>query len=547
MLHPTRSIALTLLLVGSAGAQVYNAAPDWISANPGYSTGAAMVDIDRDGLLDLVVADGNDITPGPIQVWYNQGGGVFNEVADWTTPTNAYHGHLDVADVNGDGWPDIAVTLLLNQGGPAVKVHLNNAGTLSNTPDWVSDQEMPAFGCSFGDVNGDGRPDLAIATGFAYDTPNQFHNYVFINQNGTLETNASWMSDDSNDLQGCLFADADDDGHLDLIGIAARSETRVYRNLGGTLETTASWTTSDSVNQDGIMVAVGDVTGDGVLDLFATDNTQLGGNGRFKQYTGLADGLFESTYTWSYYDGYGSAVALADVNGDDLLDLATGAWWDRTRIFLNNGSGFDGTYDWASHLTSVVEKIVFGDVNPACDQELVFTETFPTDGDRSLFRLPHQPVQNLRSVVRDGVVLGPDEYTWHREYGWISLDGPPTVTLEVTYGYSHSLDMLVSNWDSNKGNYLRYNLGEDDCNENGVPDGCDIADGTSTDFNGNGIPDECEAAVPGDLDGDGDVDLADLGILLASYGSDAGGDLDGDGDTDLADLGILLANYGFGT
>jgi hypothetical protein len=53
-------------------------------------------------------------------------------------------------------------------------------------------------------------------------------------------------------------------------------------------------------------------------------------------------------------------------------------------------------------------------------------------------------------------------------------------------------------------------------------------------------------AVPGDLDGDGDVDLADLGILLASFLTDDGGDLDGDGDTDLADLGILLANFGSG-
>jgi hypothetical protein len=49
---------------------------------------------------------------------------------------------------------------------------------------------------------------------------------------------------------------------------------------------------------------------------------------------------------------------------------------------------------------------------------------------------------------------------------------------------------------------------------------------------------------PGDLDGDGDVDLADLALLLASYGVDDGGDLDGDGDTDLADLAILLSNYG---
>ncbi len=53
----------------------------------------------------------------------------------------------------------------------------------------------------------------------------------------------------------------------------------------------------------------------------------------------------------------------------------------------------------------------------------------------------------------------------------------------------------------------------------------------------------------GDLDGDCDVDLADLSILLSNYGTTSGatyedGDLDGDGDVDLADLALLLANYG---
>jgi hypothetical protein len=47
----------------------------------------------------------------------------------------------------------------------------------------------------------------------------------------------------------------------------------------------------------------------------------------------------------------------------------------------------------------------------------------------------------------------------------------------------------------------------------------------------------------GDLNFDCTVDLADIGILLASYETDDGGDIDGDGDTDLADLGALLANY----
>jgi len=57
---------------------------------------------------------------------------------------------------------------------------------------------------------------------------------------------------------------------------------------------------------------------------------------------------------------------------------------------------------------------------------------------------------------------------------------------------------------------------------------------------------DCMPACPGDLDGDGDTDQADLGILLASYGLDDGGDLDGDGDTDQQDLGILLADWGCG-
>jgi hypothetical protein len=35
-------------------------------------------------------------------------------------------------------------------------------------------------------------------------------------------------------------------------------------------------------------------------------------------------------------------------------------------------------------------------------------------------------------------------------------------------------------------------LGTNDCNHNGLPDGCDILNGTSTDCNGNGIPDDCE-------------------------------------------------------
>ena len=60
-----------------------------------------------------------------------------------------------------------------------------------------------------------------------------------------------------------------------------------------------------------------------------------------------------------------------------------------------------------------------------------------------------------------------------------------------------------------------------------------------------------EPPLPGDVDGDGDVDLADLQLLLAAYGTFSGdpaynadADFDADGDVDLADLQFLLSNYG---
>jgi bacillopeptidase F len=53
-----------------------------------------------------------------------------------------------------------------------------------------------------------------------------------------------------------------------------------------------------------------------------------------------------------------------------------------------------------------------------------------------------------------------------------------------------------------------------------------------------------DAGCPGDFNGDGQRDQADLGHLLGAYGVNGDGDMDGDGDTDQADLGALLGVYG---
>jgi hypothetical protein len=83
----------------------------------------------------------------------------------------------------------------------------------------------------------------------------------------------------------------------------------------------------------------------------------------------------------------------------------------------------------------------------------------------------------------------------------------------------------------------------------------DSARGVTVLFGGNALSDSGETweygpPCPGDLNGDGRTDLADLGILLADFGctppGPCVGDLNGDGRTDLADLGILLADFGCG-
>jgi hypothetical protein len=56
-----------------------------------------------------------------------------------------------------------------------------------------------------------------------------------------------------------------------------------------------------------------------------------------------------------------------------------------------------------------------------------------------------------------------------------------------------------------------------------------------------------EITCAGDFDTDGDVDLADLAVVLANFGTASDvieGDSDGDGDVDLDDLALLLANFG---
>jgi hypothetical protein len=129
-------------------------------------------------------------------------------------------------------------------------------------------------------------------------------------------------------------------------------------------------------------------------------------------------------------------------------------------------------------------------------------------------------------------------------------DQQSQVTLEVSAGTLYRI--RIAGHSGASGLFMMALTGPEghaynDCNGNGVPDDCDIADGTSRDFNGNAIPDECECL--GDIVEDDEINLSDLAQLVGSYGMTSGamyedGDLDADGDVDLTDLAEMVGLYG---
>ncbi len=513
-------VLFLVLSVAAHGQAVYPTTPDWVSQDDLVGTGGALADLNRDGWLDLIVSAGNDMEPQPLVVYYNNGDGTYPPAPNWESTDLVFNGHLDIADVDADGWLDVAVATLgeFDTFGPVARVYFNQQGTLQGTPGWTADLVGNAFGIAFGDMNNDGRPDLAVGTGWAYSPEHPYVNVVYLNEGGALSATPAWTSADTQHLQGVCWVDADGDGWLDLAGAAASARSRVYCNNAGLLDATSCWQLTDVATQDAIMVTAGDVTGDGRPDLLIADNKQLPGSGRFRQYSGVTPGTFATTANWAVDNAYCSAVALADVDADGDLDLATGAWWNRVRLYRNTGMGLPQSPSWTCGVSTVVERILFGDIDR--DGLRTLTQVYAAPGQRRLFYLPHQPIEELVRVEVDGVPLTPARHTGSRELGWVSIGVTAAAEVRITYRVSSRVDMAVTNWDRVGCHvYRNRHLVRGDANCDGRADFDDIdpfvlllAGGYESEFPGCGGRKFC------DMDGNGRIDFDDIDGFVAVLG-----------------------------
>jgi hypothetical protein len=440
--------------------------PVWESVSSGhYATGGEWIDVDRDGWLDMVVANGNDMERQRLVIYHNNGNGTLPAQPTWEAEDLDYHGHLDIGDINGDLLPDVATAVYIGESGfgePGyVKVYLNDGfGAFSATPDWISDERFFSFSVSLGDADGDGDLDLACACGEDYfNNPEQQR--VFFNEGGALETESAWRSEEIGYALDVAWSDLDCDGDLDLLFCGSSTPMRAYRNNqtdGGGIESSAWWESTD-LPQFGNTVASGDINGDDFPDIAVADNNQLGGEGRFKAYRNNS-GIVDTEPSWeSSSGGYGSHVSWIDLDLDGDLDLAAGRWWSWCRIFLNNDGDLTPTPIWQSTTTSVIENMFWGDVD---NDGLRRDGTTVACGDsvRSLFLLDRRPVRSVDRVTVDDSTISPTQYAVDLQDGWISFAAPPPEgdgNVSIRYAYSEDIDLGVTNWDPGIGNYLFLN------------------------------------------------------------------------------------------
>jgi Bacterial Ig-like domain (group 3)/FG-GAP-like repeat len=326
-------------------------------------TGASSVfvkDVNGDGNPDLLVANacGNNgnfgCMIGSVGVLLGNGNGTFHAAVNYTS--GGYEPYsVAVKDVNGDGNPDLLVANRCvdnsNCNG-VVGVRLGNGdGTFQPVVTYDSGG-YEAQSVAVADVNGDGKPDLVVANVCADSncTSGGVVGVLLGNGDGTFQAAISY---DSGGLvaESVAVADVNGDGKPDLL--VANGNGSVGILLGNGDGGFQAAVTYGSGGASASSLAVTDVSGDGKLDLVVANlcaNSDCD-NGSVGVLLGNGDGTFQAAVTYSSGGLYTGAVELMDLNGDSKLDVVVASEYVSSSgtngsvgVLLGNG---DGTFQAA--------------------------------------------------------------------------------------------------------------------------------------------------------------------------------------------------------
>ncbi|RDV15075.1 RNA-binding protein [Pontibacter diazotrophicus] len=300
-----------------------------------WATGASMVDINNDGLLDIYVCMSGYKDPNRRKnlLFINKGMGTDNNplfeeeaekfgLADTGYTTQAVFfdydrdGDVDVylATVNRSDTNPNVIASKPGQSSSVDRLYRNNG---NNTFTNVSEEagiikEGYGLGVGIGDMNQDGWPDIYVTNDFIYD------DLLYINnQDGTFtESIRDYLKHTSHFSMGTDIADFNNDGLPDIISVDMMPDDSRRQKLMNGIK-----------NYDEFQLALQR----GYMPQYVRNNLQLNnGNGSFSEISQLA-GIHYTDWSWS--------PLFADFDNDGIKDL-----------FITNGIGKDITHlDFATY------------------------------------------------------------------------------------------------------------------------------------------------------------------------------------------------------
>jgi hypothetical protein len=243
-----------------------------------FPSSPAVADFNGDGKLDLVVANcgnGCQTGTGTVGVLLGNGDATFQTAVTYSTGGIGPH-RVIVADVNGDGKPDLIVPNSCTTSGNctygpgSVGVLLGKGdGTFQAAVTYGSGGDY-AFSVAVADVNGDGKLDLLVAN-FCGDTNCSLAGPLGVllgNGDGTFQSVIPYSLGGPS-LGQIALADVNGDGKLDIVTTSGSNNTMVLPGNGdGTFQAPVFYGTG-GFGADGIAVA--DVNGDGLPDVMVTN------------------------------------------------------------------------------------------------------------------------------------------------------------------------------------------------------------------------------------------------------------------------------------